>query len=178
MLNKTTKQDSPVQKSTHNNATKDKIAQYGSAQYKRAQSKEQNRIFCRKGSPVLSNQLYFNITSETQSLVSFYHSVSQRLFATEAPCLPVTSTLGPRHVKTVPISCRIHLLHRMLTDSILFSLNPFVMTKKVKRSGRKEAEGKTKMKRIGRYREMERDSGRERKTRGKRELVGAATPVS
>lgn len=118
MLNKTAKQDSLVQKTTHNSATKDKIAQYGSAQYKRAQHKEQNRIFCRKGSPVLSNQLYFNITAETQSLVSFYHSVSQRawrLFATEAPCLPITSTLSPRHVKTVPISCRIHLLHCMLT---------------------------------------------------------------
>lgn len=31
------------------------------------------------------------------------------------------------------------------------------MSKEVKRSGRKEAEGKTKMKKIGRYRERERE---------------------
>lgn len=115
-------------------------------------TKNKNRIFGRgKKPPALSNQLYFNITTETQSLVSFYHSVAQRacrLFAAEAPCPPITSTLSPRHVKTVPISCRIHLLHRPLTDSILFSLNPYDMSKEVKRSGGKEAEGKTKMKKI------------------------------
>lgn len=131
-------------------------------------STKQNPVFCRKRAKVLSNQLYFNITTETQSLVSFYHCVSRwacRLFAAEAPCLPITSTLGPRHVKVVSISCRIHLLHRTLTDSILLSLKPFDRTKKMKRSGRREAEGK-----MERWKGSEgTGSGRESKRRGKRE---------
>lgn len=40
----------------------------------------------------------------------------------------------------------------------------------MKRSERREAEGKMEMKRNGRYREMERDDGRGRKRLGKREL--------
>lgn len=51
------------------------------------------------------------------------------------------------------------------------------MSKEARRSGRKEAEGKAKMKKIGRYREAERGR-RVEKDGGEREVVGAATPVS
>lgn len=72
--------------------------------------------------------------------------------------------LGPRRVKVVSISCRIHLLHRSLTDSILLSLKPFDKTKKVKRRERREAEGKDgdekdrKVERDGKERDGERES--------------------
>lgn len=98
-----------------------------------------SRFLCRKGATALSSQLYFNITTETQSLVSLHLSASHRtcrLFAVESPCLPITSTLGPHRVKVVSISCRIHLLCCTLTDNILLSLKPFDKTKEVKRRGK------------------------------------------
>lgn len=138
-------------KTTHTNAPREKIAQYplGAEQTQRTEQNLLQKRITSTVKPTLSKHYYKDLIS---CLVSF-HSVSLwacRLFAAETPCLPITLTLGPRHVKALPISCRKLLLHRTLTDSILFSLNPFDMTKEVKRSGRKEAEGKTKMKGTGR----------------------------
>lgn len=133
-----------------------------------------NWIQCRGGPTVLSNQLYFNITKETKFPVSFHHSASRwacRLFSAEAPCIPITSLLGPRCVKVVSIPCRIHLLYRTLTDCILLSLKLFDKAKKVKRRG--EAEKAKAIKRIGRYQEVELD-----RKLGKRELLGAMRLVN
>lgn len=86
--------------------------------------------------------------------------------------------LGPRRVKVVSISCRIHLLHCTLTDSILLSLKPFDKTKKMKRRQRKEAEKEKELKRTGRYREMEQDRREGKKRRDEKELTGTVWPVS
>lgn len=132
-------------------------------------TKNKTESFAQTGSPALSNRLYFNITTETQSPVSLYSSVSQRacwVYAAETPCLPITSMLGPRHVKAAPISRRIHPLHRMLTDSILFSLRPLLTWQRKWRGG-EGRRGKAGIKRIGRY----------GKNRGRREQVSTATPV-
>lgn len=92
--------------------------------------------------------------------------------------LPVTSMLGPRRVKVVSISCRIHLLHCTLTDSILLSLKSFDKTKKMKRRQRREAEKEKELKRTGRYREMEQDRREGKKRRDEKELAGTVWPVS
>ncbi len=141
-------------------------------------STEQDRIFCSKGSTVLSNQLHFNITTETQSLVSL---LSLRL-SLGLSVICCRSRLPPHYLDARPTLCQ-GCVNIMSNTPTLFACWQIAfywawnhLTRQRKWRGVKEGwlRERWRWKRIGRYREIE----RERKRQGIRKLVGAASPVS
>lgn len=65
--------------------------------------------------------------------LSIILSAGLSLSATHPPEPPLTSTLGPRHVKVVSIRCRIHLLLFCTLDSVLPSLKFLFWQNKTKK---------------------------------------------
>lgn len=174
MQNKTREQDSLVCKTTHASVTKNSSVRLGIAQKRPAQ----NRV----GSSAGKDQQYCQsnfIFTLLQRLNLLSLCITASLGGPVGyllPKLPITSALGPHHVKVVSISCRILLLHRSLTDSILLSLKPLWQDKESEEEGKEGGREKDADEKDGKVpggRVKERDGERERAT-----AVGAVSSVS
>lgn len=111
-----------------------------------------------RGSTVLSNQLYFNITMETKFPVCFYHSAARwacRLFAAEAPLHPHYLGARPTSCQGCVDTCAVHTYSLARWRMVFYrAWNPLT-SKESEEEGRGEAGSKRQIKSIWRYQEVE-----------------------
>lgn len=119
---------------------KSKIAQYSMAQNRTEYSPVEDQPHCQ-------TDFILTLLQRLNPLSLSIHSASQWacwLFAAESPCLPITSTFGPRCVKVVSIPCQIHLLAACWQIGFYWAWNSLTR-QRIWRGGKDELRSKKKM---------------------------------